>query len=51
MALINFWEKRTDLLFRGIKERTIGKYCPVGMELEAFVLGIRIKAKGKQQAV
>lgn len=47
MALIHF----SELLFGGIKERTMGKYCTVGMELEAFVLGIHIKAKGKQQAV
>lgn len=45
---ICFLEKRTDLLFGGIKDRTTGKYSPVGRELEAFVLGIWVKANDRQ---
>lgn len=37
-----------DLLFGGIKGRMMGKHSPVGRELEAFVLDIRMKAKGRQ---
>lgn len=44
------FEKILDLLSGGIKGRWVS--TPVGRELEAFVLGSGIKAKGsKEQAV